>query len=52
MATTLGQWPLAFFRQGTRGLITSQLVHLGYNLVSGIIFIWLPNQDSGPFKKR
>jgi hypothetical protein len=52
MATTPGQWPLAFFRQRTRDLITSRLVHLGYDLVSGIIIIWLPNQDNGLLWKR
>jgi uncharacterized membrane protein YeaQ/YmgE (transglycosylase-associated protein family) len=29
----------------------SWLVHLSYDLVSGIIVIWLPNQDSGVFGK-
>jgi hypothetical protein len=52
MATTLGQWPLAFPRQRTRGLITSYLVHLSYNPVSGIITIWLPNQDNGLFREE
>jgi hypothetical protein len=51
MATTLGQWPLTFSSQRTRGIITSQLVHLSYNLVSGIITIWIPNQDNGIFGK-
>jgi hypothetical protein len=51
MATTPGQWPLTFSRQRTRGLIMSRLVHLSYNLVSGIITIWLPNQDNGLFGK-
>jgi hypothetical protein len=52
MATTPGQWPLTFPRQRTRGLITSRFVHLSYNLVSGIITIWLPNQDNGLFEEK
>jgi hypothetical protein len=40
------------FRQRKRGLIMIQLVHLGYDLVSGIIIIWIPNQDNGIFGKR
>jgi hypothetical protein len=49
MATTPGQWPLAFFFQRTRGLITSRIIHLIYDIVGGIIVIWIPNQDSGIF---
>jgi hypothetical protein len=52
MATTPGQWPLAFSVKGQEVSSRARLVHLGYDLVSGIVVIWLPNQDSGLFGKR
>jgi hypothetical protein len=30
----------------------SWIVHLHYNLMSGIITIWLPNQDNGIFLEK